>query len=69
MWALFVPMCKVSGVQRNNCIVAATAILVPAAGAPSFPSVTSINKSLSSTHNHSGVGATLCATSRRVIWS
>ena len=37
--------------QTNNCIVAATAI--PAASAPSFPSVTSITESLSLTQNRS----------------
>ena len=39
-----VPTCEVHGVQTNNCIVAATAI--PAASAPTFPSVTSIAESL-----------------------
>ena len=38
--------------ESNNCIVAATEI--PAASAPSFPSVTTIAESLSLTHNHSG---------------
>ena len=47
-----VPTCEVSGVQTNNCMVAATAI--PAASAPSFPSVASIAESLSLTPNHSG---------------
>ena len=39
-----------STVHTNNCIVAATAI--PAASAPSFPSVTSIVESLSLAQNH-----------------
>ena len=50
---LVVPTCEVSGVQTNNCIVAATAIL-PAACAPSFPSVTSIAESLNLTLNRLG---------------
>ena len=61
-----VPTCEVSGVQTNNGIVAATAI--PAASAPSFLSVTPLAESLSLTQNHSAAGATVCATSRRVIW-
>ena len=44
MWVLLVPTCEVSGVQTNNCIVAATAI--PATSTPSFPSITSIAESL-----------------------
>ena len=44
MWVLLVPTCEVSGVQTNNCIVAATAI--PAVSTPSFPSITSIAESL-----------------------
>ena len=44
MWVLLVPTCEVSGVQTNNCIVAATAI--PAAITPSFPSINSIAESL-----------------------
>ena len=44
MWVLLVPTCEVSGVQTNNCIVAATAI--PSASTPSFPSITSIAESL-----------------------
>ena len=44
MWVLLVSTCEVSGVQTNNCIVAATAI--PAASTPSFPSITSIAVSL-----------------------
>ena len=44
LWALLVPTCEVSGVQTNNCIVAATAI--PAASTPSFPSITSIAESI-----------------------
>ena len=44
MWVLLVPTCEVSGVQRNNCIVAATAI--PATSTPLFPSITSIAESL-----------------------
>ena len=44
MWVLLVPTCEVSGVQTNNCIVAATAI--PAASTLSFPSITSIAESL-----------------------
>ena len=44
MWALLVPTCEVSGVQTNNCIVAATAI--PPASTPSFPSITSNAESL-----------------------
>ena len=52
MGGLFVPTCKVSGVQTNNCIVAATA-MIHAASAPSFPPVTSIIKSLTLTQSHS----------------
>ena len=52
MWALLVPTCEVSGVQRNNCIVAATAI--PAASTPSFPSITSVAESLEIDSDHSG---------------
>ena len=45
MWVLLVPTCdEVSGVQTNNCIVAATAI--PATSTPSLPSITSIAESL-----------------------
>ena len=44
MWVLLVSTCEVSGVQTNNCNVAATAI--PAASTPSFPSTTSIAESL-----------------------
>ena len=44
MWVLLVPTCEVSGVQTNNCIVAATAI--PADSTPSFSSITSIAESL-----------------------
>ena len=44
MRVLLVPTCEVSGVQTNNCIMAATAI--PAASTPSFPSITSIAESL-----------------------
>ena len=44
MSVLLVPTCEVSGVQPNNCIVAATAI--PAASTPSFPSIISITESL-----------------------
>ena len=44
MWVMLVPTCKVSGVQKNNCIVASTAIA--AASTPSFPSMTSIAESL-----------------------
>ena len=52
-WALIeLTTCEISGVRTINYIVAATAI--PAASAPSFPSVTSITESLSLTQNHSG---------------
>ena len=44
MWVMLVPACEVSGVQTDNCIVAAAAI--PAASTPSFPSITSIAESL-----------------------
>ena len=44
MWALLVPTFEVSGVQANNCIVAATAIR--AASTASFLSITSIAESL-----------------------
>ena len=44
MSVLLVPTCEVSGVQTNNCIVAASAI--PATSTPSFPSITSIAESL-----------------------
>ena len=44
MWVLLVPTCEVSGVQTNNCTVAAT--VIPAASTPSFPSITSIAESL-----------------------
>ena len=44
MWVLLEPTCEVSGVQTNNYTVAATAI--PAASAPSFPSITSIAERL-----------------------
>ena len=44
MSVLLVPTCEVSGVQTNNCIVAAT--VIPAASTQSFPSITSIAESL-----------------------
>ena len=44
MSVLLVPTCEVSGVQTNNCIVAATAI--PADSTSSFPSKISIAESL-----------------------
>ena len=53
MWALFVPTCEVSGVQTNNRIVAATAMM-PAASAPAFTLITSIAESMSLTQNNSG---------------
>ena len=52
MSVLLVPKCEVSGVQTNNCIVAAR--VIPAASAPSFPTVTSITEGLSLTQNHPG---------------
>ena len=53
MSVLLVPTCEVSGVQTNDCIVAATAI--PAASTPSFPSIISSSpKAWSLTQNHSG---------------
>lgn len=55
---------EVARVQTNDCIVAARAI--PAATAPSFPSVTFIAKGLSLAHNRSGChGPDLCAMRRR----
>ena len=59
MWALFVPTCEVSGVQTNNCIVTATAI--PAVSTPSFPSITSIAKSLEFDSESLGLLALLSA--------
>ena len=44
MSVLLVPTCEVSGVQTNNCMVAATAIR--AASTPSFTSKISIAESL-----------------------
>ena len=44
MSVLLVSTREVSGVQTNNCIVAATAI--PAVSTPSFPLITSIAESL-----------------------
>ena len=43
---MLVPTCEVSGVQTNDCIVAARTI--PATSAPSFPSVNSITEGVDS---------------------
>ena len=58
MWVLLVPTCEVSGVQTNNCIVAAT--VIPAASTPSFPSITSIAESLEFDSELLGLLALLC---------